>query len=85
MNKKFVFNLKEIRKTKMISQTELAKILGVSSQAVQQFENGQRVPSLERAVEIAQALEVTLDELIEFRRIQTEISQKYIDEIKEKN
>ncbi|MDY0210938.1 MAG: helix-turn-helix transcriptional regulator [Acholeplasma sp.] len=85
MNKKIVLNLKEIRKTKQISQTELAKKLGISSQAVQQFENGNRTPSLERAVEIAQALEVTLDELIEFRRIQTEISKKYIKEAKEKD
>lgn len=85
MNKKFVFNLKEIRQEKGLSQTDLAKKMGISSQAVQQFENGVRTPSLERAVEIAQALEITLDELIEFRQIQTKISNQYIKEAKKKD
>jgi len=84
MNKNFVFNLKEIRKTKGISQTELARRLNVSPQAIHQFENG-LTPTIERAVEIAQALEVTLDELIEFKKIQSEISQRYINVAKEKD
>ena len=85
MNKKFVFNLKEIRQEKGLSQTDLAKKMGISSQAVQQFENGVRTPSLERTVEIAQALDITLDELIEFRQIQTKISNQYIEEAKKKD
>lgn len=84
MNKNFVFNLKEIRKAKGISQSELAKKIGVSPQAIHQFENG-LTPTIERAVEIAQALEITLDELIEFRQIQTQISNHYIEEAKKKD
>ncbi len=78
----FLFNLQEVRKNKKVSQQELADMLNISRQAISKYERGVKTPSLERAVEIAQALEVTLDELIVFKQIQTEISQKYIDEIK---
>ena len=71
-----------MREKKNISQGDLAKLLNVSRQAISKFERGEKVPSIERAVEIAQALEITLDELIEFKKIQSEISQKYIKEIK---
>lgn len=71
-----------MREKKNLSQGDLASMLKISRQAISKFERGEKVPSLERAVEIAQALEVTLDELIEFKKIQSEISQKYIDEIK---
>ena len=82
MNKNFVLNLREIREKRGLNQKALADQLSVSIQTVSKFERGIITPSLERAVEIAQALEVTLDELIEFKKIQSEISQKYIDEIK---
>ena len=85
MNKVFVLNLKEVRERKNISQGDLALKLKVSRQAISKFERGEKTPSLERAVEIAQALEVTLDELIEFKKIQSEISQQYIKEAKEKD
>ena len=71
-----------MREKKNISQGDLAKLLNVSRQAISKFERGEKVPSIERAVESAQALEITLDELIEFKKIQSEISQKYIKEIK---
>ncbi|MDX9692071.1 MAG: helix-turn-helix transcriptional regulator [Acholeplasmataceae bacterium] len=85
MNKNFNLNLKEMREKKNISQGDLAKLLNVSRQAISKFERGEKVPSIERAVEIAQALEITLDELIEFRTIQTKISNQYIEEAKKKD
>lgn len=85
IEKNFVFNLRSIREMKNMNQKDVAEMLNVSIQTISKFERGVITPSLERAVEIAQALEVTLDELVVFKRIQSEISQKYIDEIKEKN
>lgn len=74
-----------MREKKNISQGDLAKLLNVSRQAISKFERGEKVPSIERAVEIAQALDITLDELIEFRQIQTRISNQYIEEAKKKD
>ena len=55
--------LKEIRKTRRLSQSELAKALGISRQAVNGFESGKYTPSLEMALKIAQILEVSIEEI----------------------
>lgn len=55
--------LKEIRKTRRLSQVELAKALSISRQAVSGFESGRYTPSLEMALKIAQILEVSIEEI----------------------
>lgn len=48
-----------------MSQRQLAKKSGISSQAINQYESGKRVPDLKCFVAISRALEVSTDQLLE--------------------
>ena len=56
--------IKELRMKKGIRQGDLAETLGVSRQALSLWERGDSVPSLERTLQIASALKVSLNDLI---------------------
>jgi putative transcriptional regulator len=51
------------RNKKGMSQTELAKKLGISASYLNRIEKGTKDPSLRLAVRIAHALDVKLDDL----------------------
>ncbi len=53
----------QLRKKKGISQTELAKLAGISREAVSKYERDDAVPSIETAAKIADILNVTIDYL----------------------
>ena len=53
-----------LRHNLTLSQAQLAKKCNVTQQFIQQIENGKRTPSLKVAERIAQALGVTVDDLI---------------------
>src|ERR1700722_9591758 len=53
--------IKERRKALVLTQTELAKILGLSHQQVQRYESGENAPSMARLLEIANVLNVKPD------------------------
>ena len=55
--------LRNMRRTRTISQAELAGLLGVSQQTLSKFENGRLVPSKDVQARIAAILGVTRDEL----------------------
>jgi len=74
----FDLRIKHQRIEKGLSQTEIAKKMKISRQAISQFESGKVIPTLERLIEIAQILDVTLDELVEFKKIHSD----YSDELK---
>lgn len=57
-------NLREIRHSKGLTMKQVATMANVSEAAISLYERGQRVPSLAVAHRIAQALGVTIDELI---------------------
>ena len=78
----FVIKMNEIRKKKGISQKELAKKLSTTQQQVSKYEQYIDLPSLPRLVEIAQILDVTLDELVEFKQMHHEYSQELKNKIK---
>ena len=67
--KKYSFNLKTVRKSKGINQKDLANKLKTKQQVISRYELLEDSPSLERLVEIAIALDVTLDDLIEIKKI----------------
>lgn len=61
--KKLGENLKRIRTKKKITQTELAKTLGVDKSFVSNIENGKTNPTLSTIADLAKALEVAITEL----------------------
>lgn len=52
-----MFNLRELREKKGITQTEISVKVGVSRQAISLIENGQTKPSVENAKKIAEILD----------------------------
>lgn len=54
----------EVRKSKAISQAELAKLIGTKAPVIGRYERDEAKPSIEVATKIAQALEVSLDYLV---------------------
>ena len=60
---KFIENLKRARVLKGLNQEELANILGVKQASISQFERGERIPTPGRLKKIAEALDVSIQEL----------------------
>lgn len=54
--------MKEYRKTKDISQMELAEMIGVSYQQVQKYEKGANRISVDRLKQISKAIDVPISE-----------------------
>ncbi len=57
-------NLKSLRELRQLTQAELGRRAGMGSASVSHFETGQRAPSLESLVRLADALEVSVDVLL---------------------
>jgi transcriptional regulator with XRE-family HTH domain len=57
-------NLSRFRELRKLTQAELGKRAGFAAASISHFETGQRVPSLESLVKLADALDVSLDALI---------------------
>ena len=57
----------DLRNEKKMTQTELAEVLGVSTQAVSKWENGGGFPDVQTIPDIARALDTTTDYL--FNRV----------------
>lgn len=55
--------MKTARQEKGISQTDLAKTIGVSRQTINMIENGDYNPTVALCLKICKALDKTLDEL----------------------
>ena len=55
--------MREARQQKGISQTELAKLFGVSSQTVNMIENGDYNPTIALCLKLCKALDKTLNDL----------------------
>lgn len=66
--------LKEIRKKRNLSQSQLAALSGINVRAIQDYEQGKRSinkAQLGTAYALAYALGCTLEELIEFEKEET--------------
>ena len=57
-------NIRQYRAKKKISQEKLSDLTGISQQHISNIENEQVNPSIELLLKIADALEVTLNDLV---------------------
>lgn len=57
--------LRELRISKDLSQSDLAKIIGVSGQTILNWENGIYEPKINQLIQLADYFNVTVDYLIE--------------------
>lgn len=55
--------MKQARSEKNLSQTELAKAIGVSRQTINMIESGSYNPTVALCIKICKALDVTLNDL----------------------
>ena len=76
---KYIFKMKQIRSEKGISQKEMAEKLDTTQQLVSQYETCLVEPTIKRLIEIAQILDVSLDELVEFEKIHEDYSKELED------
>lgn len=71
-----MIRLKELREAKGWNQTDFAARMGVKPSAVGHWESGRRTPSWENAMQIADTLNVSLDDLAG-RTIRQDIDAKW--------
>lgn len=57
-------NLRKMRERCGITQTELARRLGIRQNTITQWESGRRSPRVSEIARLADAVECTLDELL---------------------
>ncbi len=62
--KNYLERLNELRKSKQISQKELANILGTTNSSICDWECGRAQPDLKTLINIAKYFEVTTDYLL---------------------
>ena len=67
----FGLRLKRLRKRKKLSQTELAKKIGVTKSTIYRYESNTLSPSLDKAILLAQILDTTLEYLAGLDKIPT--------------
>ena len=77
----FALNLKKIRQLKRLSQTEFAKIFGMTRATVGAYEEGRAEPKIDKLIEIANYFGLTVDQLVRKRLTVNEISH-YQDKVK---
>ena len=64
----FTTKMKEYRSKKNIKQGELAEMVGVRRETIIRLEKGQYNPSLKLALDVAKALDTTVEELFIFNK-----------------
>ena len=60
---KFKENLRAYRQARSMTQKELAKKTGLTHEWISHYENGRRLPSLQNLIKLADALNISIDEL----------------------
>lgn len=78
----FSLKIKDIRKSKGLSQNDMAKMLNVKRQAYAKMESESNNIKVNSMIEIANILNVSLDQLVDFQKIHQDYSQELKDKIK---
>jgi transcriptional regulator with XRE-family HTH domain len=71
----FGSRIRELRKSKGLSQEQLAEVIGIDQKHMSRIELGKSYPSLDRLVRIAEALKVSLPDLFEYMHLNDEIER----------
>lgn len=53
--------IKEFRKNKKLSQSDIAKIMKVKQNTISQWENETRIPNVKQGIKLAEVLETTVE------------------------
>jgi transcriptional regulator with XRE-family HTH domain len=64
-------NLKSFRELRGLTQAELGSRAGIAGASISHFETGQRLPSLDSLIKLADALEVSTDALLGRTQVET--------------
>lgn len=57
--------IKELRKSKDLTQEQLAEVLGVSSRSISRWENGINMPDFDIVIQLANFFQITIEELLD--------------------
>ena len=76
-----MLRIREFRELNGYSQHELAQICGLSQTAISGYETGYREPNIEVLAKLAIAFGVTVNELIDFKKIHDELSEDILEMI----
>jgi transcriptional regulator with XRE-family HTH domain len=60
----FAEKLQSLRKSKGISQEQLAELLDVSRQSISKWESGQNYPEIDKLIKLSDLFDITLDDLV---------------------
>lgn len=80
-----MLKIKEYRKKKGMTQQELATKLDMSQNAVSLYERGVNDPSIITLVQIAEELGITVDDLIDYKKIKEKLVNDLYDGVKKKS
>mgnify|MGYP001853454144 FL=1 len=56
-------NIKEFRKKKNLSQSDISKMLGIKQNTFSQWETGERKPNVVQGIKLAKILDTTVESL----------------------
>ncbi len=73
--------IKEFRIKKGLSGSELARLVGVSRQSINNYESFLREPNIEILIRIAVALDCTVDDILDFQSIQHQVHKELFAKI----
>lgn len=68
----FGARIRELRKSRGLSQEQLAEVIGIDQKHMSRIELGKSYPSLDRLARIAEALHVSLHNIFEFDHLEKE-------------
>ena len=69
--------IQTLRKTKKLSQENLAEVLNISRQAVAKWENGETTPDINNLIQLSDIFNITLDRLLKDDECTNIIEKEY--------
>lgn len=64
MSKNYVLMIKEVRKSKGLTQHDMAVRMNIKQQTYQSIESDKNTPGIDKLVEISKILECSIDDLV---------------------